>query len=183
MTEKHTYQAMFLLENQEVRENGFNAVREQVKSTLEKHGVDVKVLRLWGERAMAYTIGGRKRATYLLAWLEGEGEAVNKAKADFYLVGPVFRCLFLRTEEIPEDELAFGIEAVSDEDLVIPEEIEEVEEEEEYIEPDEPPQIESEEEEEKKEEAAQEEGDASSDAKENTKNQETPEATPAGEEA
>ena len=115
--------------------------------------------------------------------LEGEGEAVNKAKADFYLVGPVFRCLFLRTEEIPEDELAFGIEAVSDEDLVIPEEIEEVEEEEEYIEPDEPPQIESEEEEEKKEEAAQEEGDASSDAKENTKNQETPEATPAGEEA
>ncbi len=128
--ENHTYQAMFLLDNQEVRQNGFNAVRERVKTTLEKHGLSAKVLRLWGERLMAYPVGSRKRATYLLGWLEGSGEAVNSAKKDFYLVGPVFRCMFLREDAIPEEELAFGIEEFDDAKLVIPEETEEVIEEE-----------------------------------------------------
>lgn len=118
--EKHIYQAMFLLDNQEVRQKGFNAVRDGVKQTLEKHGLTVRVLRLWGERAMAYPVGGRRRATYLLGWLEANGTAVNEAKRDFYLVGPVFRCLFLREEAIPADEMALGIQAIGDNELVIP---------------------------------------------------------------
>ena len=120
--ETHTYQ--------EIRQNGFNAVREQVKTTLEKHGLSSKVLRLWGERLMAYPVGTRKRATYMLGWLEGSGQAVNEAKKDFYLVGPVFRCMFLREESIPEEELAFGIEEIEDSAVVIPDETAEVVEEE-----------------------------------------------------
>jgi len=118
--EKHIYQAMFLLDNQEVRQKGFNAVRDGVRQTLEKHGLTVRVLRLWGERAMAYPVGGRRRATYLLGWLEATGTAVNEAKRDFYLMGPVFRCLFLREEAIPADEAALGIQAIGDNELVIP---------------------------------------------------------------
>jgi ribosomal protein S6 len=117
---RHTYQAMFLLENQEVRQKGFNAVRDGVKQTLEKHGITVRVLRLWGERAMAYRIGGRSRATYVLGWLEASGTAVNEAKRELYLVGPAFRCLFLREEMIPADELALGIPAIGDNEVVIP---------------------------------------------------------------
>ena len=118
--EQHFYQAMFLLDNQEVRQKGFNAVRDAVKLTLEKHGLTVRVLRLWGERAMAYPVGGRRRATYVLGWLEGSGTAVNVAKREFYLMGPVFRCLFLREEAIPAEELALGIQAIGDNELVIP---------------------------------------------------------------
>ncbi len=118
--DKHIYQAMFLLDNQEVRQKGFNAVRDGVKQTLEKHGLTVRVLRLWGERAMAYPVGGRRRATYLLGWLEANGTAVNEAKREFYLMGPVFRCLFLREEAIPADEMALGIQAIGDNELVIP---------------------------------------------------------------
>lgn len=118
--EKHIYQAMFLLDNQEVRQKGFNAVRDGVKQTLEKHGLTVRVLRLWGERAMAYPVGGRRRATYLLGWLEANGTAVNEAKREFYLMGPVFRCLFLREEAIPADEMALGIQTMGDNELVIP---------------------------------------------------------------
>ncbi|HEX9793269.1 MAG TPA: 30S ribosomal protein S6 [Planctomycetota bacterium] len=118
-TNKKTfYEAMFLLENQEVRK-GFNAARDWVKTTLEKHGLQVKVLRLWGERKLAYPIGRRHRATFLLGWLEGEGEAVNAAKRDFYLLGPVFRVLFLQREAIPAEELAFGIEEVDESALDI----------------------------------------------------------------
>jgi ribosomal protein S6 len=127
--DNHTYQAMFLLDNQEVRQNGFNAVRERVKTTLEKHGLSAKVLRLWGERKLAYAIGQRRRATYLLGWIEGSGESVNQAKADFYLVGPVFRCTFLREDAIPEEELAFGIEEIEDSAVVIPDDVEEIVEE------------------------------------------------------
>lgn len=121
MNPKHTYQAMFLLDNQEVRQKGFNAVRDGVQQTLAKHGLDVRVLRLWGERALAYPIAGRRRATYLLGWLEATGTAVNEAKREFYLMGPVFRCLFLREEAIPAEELALGIPALADHELVIPE--------------------------------------------------------------
>lgn len=129
----HTYQAMFLLDNQEVRK-GFNAQRDWVQQTLEKHGLTVKVLRLWGERPLAYPIRGRRRATFILGWLEGSGPAVNKVKREMYLLGPVFRTLFLREDEIPAEELQFGVEEVDEASLVIPDDLPE-EEEEDYEEP------------------------------------------------
>lgn len=127
MTNKiHTYQAVFLLDNEEVRK-GFNQAKDWVQACLEKHNVDVKVLRLWGERALAYPIGSRQRATYLLGWVEASGEAVNEAKREMYLVGPAFRIMFLRAEEIPAEEMAFGIEAIDDSAVEVPDEIEEFE--------------------------------------------------------
>lgn len=116
---QYIYQAMFLLDNGEVREQGFNAVREWVKSTLEKHGATVKVLRLWGERPLAYPIQGRARATYLLGYIQGTETTVSAAKHEMYLLGPVFRNMFLKEEEIPADELALGIEEIKDEDIEV----------------------------------------------------------------
>ena len=127
MTNKiHTYQAVFLLDNEEVRK-GFNQAKDWVQTCLEKHNVDVKVLRLWGERALAYPIGSRQRATYLLGWVEASGESVNEAKREMYLVGPAFRIMFLRADEIPAEEMEFGIEAIEDSSVEIPDEIEEFE--------------------------------------------------------
>ena len=127
MTNKiHTYQAVFLLDNEEVRK-GFNQAKDWVQTCLEKHNVDVKVLRLWGERALAYPIGSRQRATYLLGWVEASGEAVNEAKREMYLVGPAFRIMFLRADEIPAEEMEFGIEAIEDSAVEVPDEIEEFE--------------------------------------------------------
>lgn len=123
---QYAYQVMFLLDNEEVRAQGFNATRDWVRTTLEKHGADVKVLRLWAEQALAYPIAGRKRATYLMGWIMAGQETVSATKREMYLLGPVFRILFLREDEIPEDELGIGIE---DADIDVPEEIEE-----EYIE-------------------------------------------------
>lgn len=116
---QYIYQAMFLLDNGEVREQGFNAVRDWVKTTLEKHGAEVKVLRLWGERPLAYPVQGRARATYLLGWIQGTEKTVSAVKHEMYLLGPVFRNLFLKEEEIPAEELALGIEAIKDEDVTV----------------------------------------------------------------
>ena len=137
MTENtHIYQAMFLLDNEEVRK-GFNASRDWVKTTLEKYGIEVKVLRLWGERQLAYPIGRRKRATYLLGWLQASGDSINEVKRELYLLGPVFRCLFLLEDEIPADELATGIQVIADSEIIIPEDMEEPDFEEPYTEPEE----------------------------------------------
>jgi ribosomal protein S6 len=170
MTEnKHIYQAMFLLDNEEVRK-GFNASRDWVKTTLEKYGIEVKVLRLWGERQLAYPIGGRKRATYLLGWLEASGDAVNEVKRELYLLGPVFRCLFLHEEEIPAEELAAGIQEIKDSEVVIPEEVEEFEFEEPYEEPEKEQRLDDKSKDEKDEkdenpEDEKSEGDKESDSK------------------
>jgi hypothetical protein len=95
------------------------------------------VLRLWGERQLAYPIGSRKRATYVLGWLEASGDAINEVKRELYLLGPVFRCLFLLEDEIPAEELATGIQVIEDSEVIIPEEIEEFDMEEPYEEPEE----------------------------------------------
>lgn len=125
MTENqnHIYQAMFLLDNQEVRKS-FNGTRDWVRNLLEKHGITVRVLRMWGERKLAYPIRQHRRATYLLGWLEGPSDAVATVKREMYLMGPVFRVLFLREEAIPEDELQVGIQDVTQSELAIPEESE-----------------------------------------------------------
>ncbi len=119
----YIYQAMFMLDNGEVRDQGFNAVRDWVKTTLEKHGADVKVLRLWQECQLQYPIQGNNRSTYLLGYLQASQQTVSKAKAEMYLLGPVIRVLFLKEDEIPADELAQGIAEFKDEDLTIPEEV------------------------------------------------------------
>ena len=134
MTEnKHIYQAMFLLDNQEVRKS-YAEARDWVRTTLEKHGAEVSVLRLWAEQELAYPIGGKRRATYLLGWISATGQAVNEAKRELDLLGPVFRVLFLRAEEIPQEELEIGIQELADGELVIPEDVPEVEEEEVFAE-------------------------------------------------
>ena len=120
---KYIYQAMFLLDNGEVRDQGFNAVRDWVKTTLEKHGADVKVLRLWEERQLAYPVQGRTRATYVLGYLEATQETVSKAKREMYLLGPVFRVLFLKEDEVPAEELSLGIAEIKDEDISIPDDV------------------------------------------------------------
>jgi len=139
MTEnKHIYQVMFLLDNQEVRKS-YAEARDWIRTTLEKHGAEVSVLRLWAERELAYPIEGKRRATYLLGWISASGQAVNEAKREMYLLGPAFRVLFLRADEIPQEELEIGIQDLAEGELVIPEEIPEVEEDEIFAEDVAPP--------------------------------------------
>ena len=104
---------MFLLDNQEVRKS-YAEARDWIRTTLEKHGAEVSVLRLWAEQELAYPIGGKRRATYLLGWISATGQAVNEVKREMDLLGPVFRVLFLRAEEIPQEELEIGIQELAD---------------------------------------------------------------------
>src|SRR4030095_13176676 len=59
------YEAMFLLDNREVKK-GFDAARERVTTLLTKHGAKPRVVRKWDERKLAYEIARQKRGTDLI---------------------------------------------------------------------------------------------------------------------
>lgn len=99
-----TYEAMFLLDNELVREN-WGEAKSLVSSTVEKHGGQVLSARRWDERRLAYPIKGKNRATYLLAYCEIDGENLVALRRDLDLSERVLRYLITSTPEVPEPEL------------------------------------------------------------------------------
>ena len=98
------YEGMFLLDNQVVRENWKNA-KGLVTGTLEKHGAKVQSARRWDERKLAYPIGGKMRATYVLAYFEMDPAPIPAMRRDFELNEKVLRYLMLSVPALPEGEL------------------------------------------------------------------------------
>ena len=100
----HLYEAMFLLDNDVVRA-GWNEAKAGVQAVLEKHGANLRTLRRWDERALAYPIRGKRRGTYLLGYLDLPADGMPDLCRDLEIKEDMLRYLFLRTEEIPEGEL------------------------------------------------------------------------------
>lgn len=98
------YEGMFLLDNQVVRADWARA-KAVITDALQKHGAKVLTARRWDERKLAYTIRGRRRATFLLTFFEHAGDGVNGMRRDLDLDERVLRYLMLGVEALPEGEL------------------------------------------------------------------------------
>jgi len=112
------YEAMFLLDNQVVRED-WGKAKAIVTKTLEKHGGTILTARRWDERKLAYMIEGNRRATFLLVHHEIPGDAIPAMQRDFNLNETVLRYLSLAVDVVPEEEQALS-EAENAEDFTIP---------------------------------------------------------------
>lgn len=113
------YEGMFLIDNDAVRA-GWARAKSSVTGLIRKHGGTVRAARRWEERALAYPIKHKRRATYLLAFYEIPGSAIPALTRELELMEPLLRYLLTRVEEVParELELAAAEEAP---DFVIPE--------------------------------------------------------------
>ena len=103
------YEGMVLVDNDVVRAD-WRQAKALVTDTLTKYGATVHSARRWDERALAYPIAGRQRATYYLAYFElpeGNSEAMRR---DFDLNERILRYLFTAVEELPEGEAALAAE-------------------------------------------------------------------------
>lgn len=98
------YEGMFLLDNQVVRED-WKKAKAVVTDLLAKHGATVRAARRWDERKLAYPVGVRKRATYLLAYFEMGNAHIAELRRDLELNEHVLRYLILKAEEVPPTEL------------------------------------------------------------------------------
>ena len=112
------YEGMFVIDNDLVRED-WQAAKSIVTETLEKHGAKVLSARRWDERALAYPIKGRRRATYLLSYFELEGDRNADISRDLEIQDGVLRYLVTSADEVPEGELE-ATQAEGADDFAVP---------------------------------------------------------------
>lgn len=98
-----TYEGMFLLDNQVVRED-WKKAKSLVTDTLRKHGAKVISARRWDERRLAYAIRRRRRATYCLAFYEMGNAGIAALRRDLELNENVLRYLILAKDTVPAGE-------------------------------------------------------------------------------
>jgi len=112
------YEGMFLLDNAVVRED-WKKAKAIVSDAVAKHGGAVQTSRRFDERRLAYTIRGKNRATYLLAYFEIGGDGLPALRRELELSERVLRYLILRVEQIPGPELELS-QAENAEGFVVP---------------------------------------------------------------
>ena len=98
-----TYECMFLIDNDLVRED-WSSAKAVVTSTLEKYGATIHTARRWDERALAYPIKGRRRATFLLTYFELDGQRSPELRRELEINDGVLRYMMVSADELPETE-------------------------------------------------------------------------------
>jgi small subunit ribosomal protein S6 len=98
------YEGLFLL-RQEAASSDFNGCVEFLKNVFERAGADVKVLRKWEERRLAYDIKGQRRGIFMLAFFSVAGVQIANIERDCELSDQVLRCLIVRADHVGETEL------------------------------------------------------------------------------
>jgi len=115
----HLFEGMFLIDNDRVRA-GWAAAKGTVLALLEKHGATVHTARRWDERALAYPVKGKRRATFLLAYYDVPNESLANLERDIQLSEAVMRHLQLSVAEVPAAERELAL-AEQGPEFVVPE--------------------------------------------------------------
>jgi small subunit ribosomal protein S6 len=97
------YEGMFLLDNEVVRAD-WRAAKAVALDTLNKNGATVQTARRWDERKLAYPIGGKQRATYLLCYYEIPADNIPTLIRDLDLSEPILRYILTRAAAVPAEE-------------------------------------------------------------------------------
>ena len=114
-----TYECMFLVDNDVVRA-GWQGAKQAVAELLGKHGGSFVTSRRWAERRLAYPIGNRNRATYLLAYSDLDPTQMNELRRDLDISETVLRYLILAADAVPAEERELSAAEDSSE-FVVPE--------------------------------------------------------------
>jgi ribosomal protein S6 len=100
------YEGMFLMDNRQANRDWEGSL-EKMKSMLTKHGSEIVRCDRWGERKLAYEMDGRRRGTYVLAYFNATGQAVNEIYRECELSDMILRTLILKVEAVPPEDQMF----------------------------------------------------------------------------
>jgi len=89
------YEGMFVLPQTQVRENE-KAAFESLEGLIQKVGGNVKSIRVWAEKSLAFEIRHVREASYVLAYFECDPEAVAKLERAIIISGEVLRTLITK---------------------------------------------------------------------------------------
>jgi len=103
MDKRKTYEGMFLLDSigQE-----FEVAAEPVRKVLGRSEAEILACKPWDERKLAYTIAGRKRGIYALAYFKVDPSRVAEIEHDCQLDEQILRLLILRRDDLTEAEIS-----------------------------------------------------------------------------
>lgn len=96
------YEGMFLADAGDATTN-WDTVLEAVNTVLSRAKADVKSVRKWDERRLAYPVGKCKRGTYILSYFEADPEAIAGIERDVVLSETLLRAMILRADRIPQE--------------------------------------------------------------------------------
>jgi len=95
------YEAMFLFPAGVELENATKIVR----TSIERHGGEILVLKKWDERKLTYEIGKHKRGLYVIAYFTAPGTAIGPMERDAKLSEEVVRILVTDASHLNKDEM------------------------------------------------------------------------------
>lgn len=96
------YEGMFLVDAG-IASTDWDTVLEAVNTVLSRAKADVKSVRKWDERRLAYPVGKCKRGTYILSYFEADPEAIAGIERDVVLSETLLRAMILRADRIPQE--------------------------------------------------------------------------------
>ena len=93
----NVYEGMFILDSNRYGHDP-EAISGQVNETIQKHGGEILVSRLWEERRLAYPIKTHRKGTYWLTYFRLASEQLTAIKREYQINDNVLRCLFLKVD-------------------------------------------------------------------------------------
>jgi small subunit ribosomal protein S6 len=117
------YECLVLFDASKVS-GSHDAAKNQVTTTLEKHGVEIIVARNWDERKLAYPVDGQKKGLYFLTYFKADSQKIDPIQADFKLNEQILRFMTIKIppkwenemETVAKDDHRFAYQAIREEE-------------------------------------------------------------------
>lgn len=94
------YEGLFLFDPAEAGK-GMDGIVQIVTDALTKHGAEIISAEHWGDRRLAYEVGGLKRGSYILSYFNGNPAAMADLDRTLRLDERVIRHMVLHHEKRP----------------------------------------------------------------------------------
>lgn len=103
-----TYELLLIAEPT-IASKEWNRVEEEITKTLTRYGANIRSLKKWGERRLAYPVKKQQRGTYVLVYFNAPSNSLVKITGDMELSEVILRALILKLKgefqekEVPKD--------------------------------------------------------------------------------
>lgn len=102
-----SYEAMFLVDPTTTAKDS-SKIPDYVRGILDKHNVKILQESKWAERALAYSIKGRRRGNYYLVYFDAPAENILKIKQECELTPGILRSIVLILEPSEKTKILSG---------------------------------------------------------------------------
>lgn len=92
------YEIMYIIPSK-FSDSEIEGIQKEVTSLYEKHGVSLKQEKNLGKIKFAYQIKSYTHGTYILNFVESEGDAINKVDNELKLADEVLRHIIVKRED------------------------------------------------------------------------------------